>query len=64
MGPLLGPIQYSWLFRSSYIKMIFLKSVVAYVGTTFRPPNDKNDKLPFIRRRGEVAHILIVRWIR
>jgi len=32
--------------------------------TTFRPPYDRNDKLPFIGRRGEVAHISIGRWIR
>lgn len=57
MGPLLGPIQYSWLFLSNYIKMIFLKSVVASLDTTFRTPNDKNDKLPFIRRKNDVGHV-------
>jgi hypothetical protein len=33
-------------------------------GSTFHPPNNRNNKLPFIRRRGEMAHISIGRRIR
>ena len=39
----------------SIMYIFFLLWLGDFLGSKLTPPNDRNDKLPFIRRRGEVV---------